>query len=65
MSSIVNSLVRAAASIPTDVSDAELDKYVADLLAREAKEKEVKWREYGLSAYLEGGMAASGSGSSG
>lgn len=53
-SSIVNTLIRAAAAIPQDISDADLDKHVADLLAREAKEKEVKWREFGLSAYLEG-----------
>jgi hypothetical protein len=53
MSDIVSRLVRAAASIPTDISDTDLDRHVAELLAREAKEKEGKWKELGLSAYLD------------
>jgi hypothetical protein len=51
--SIVNGLIRAAASIPKDISDAELDKHVAELLVKEAKAKESKWREFGIGVYLD------------
>lgn len=50
--SIVDKLVRAAAAVPTDIPDDQLNRHVADLLAREAKEKEAKWREMGIGAYL-------------
>lgn len=52
MSDIVNQLVRAAASIPTDISDTDLDRHVAELLAKEAKDKEVRWREMGIGALV-------------
>lgn len=51
--SIVNELIRAAASIPKDITDAELDKHVADLLVKEAKEKESRFRELGIGVYLD------------
>jgi hypothetical protein len=50
--SIVDKLVRAAAAVPTDIPDDQLNRHVADLLAKEAKEKEAKWREMGIGAYL-------------
>lgn len=51
LNSVVNNLVRAAASIPVDISDADLDRHVAALLAEEAKAREVKWSELGLGAW--------------
>jgi len=51
--SIVNDLIRAAASIPKDISDVELDKHVAELLVKEAKAKESRWKELGIGVYLE------------
>ncbi|KAJ9121572.1 hypothetical protein QFC22_002191 [Naganishia vaughanmartiniae] len=50
--SIVDKLVRAAAAVPTDIPDDQLNRHVADLLAKEAKEKEAKWREMGIGVYL-------------
>jgi hypothetical protein len=58
LNSVVNKLVRAAAGVPSDITDAELDKHVAALLAEEAKAKEMKWNELGL-----GGLLGNGSGS--
>jgi hypothetical protein len=52
LNSVVNKLVRAAASVPTDISDTDLDAHVASLLAAEAKANESKWAELGLGAYL-------------
>lgn len=49
---VVNNLIRAAASIPQNISDTDLDKHVAQLLANEAKAKEKSWSELGLGAYL-------------
>jgi NaMN:DMB phosphoribosyltransferase len=54
LNTVVNNLVRAAAGIPPDISDADLDRHVARLLAEEAKVKEVKWNELGLGAFLGG-----------
>jgi hypothetical protein len=51
--SIVDKLVRAAAAVPSDIPDDELNRHVADILAKEAKEKESKWREMGIGVYLE------------
>lgn len=51
--SIVDKLVRAAAAVPADIPDDELNRHVADILAKEAKEKESKWREMGIGVYLE------------
>ncbi|ORX40524.1 hypothetical protein BD324DRAFT_677982 [Kockovaella imperatae] len=56
LNSVVNNLVRAAAGIPQDISDSDLDAHVAKLLAEEAKNKEKSWSELGLSGLLrEGG----------
>lgn len=52
LNSVVNNLVRAAASVPSDISDADLDAHVAKLLAEEAKVKEAKWSELGLGSLL-------------
>lgn len=49
---VVNKLIRAAASVSDNVTDAELDKHVADMLKAEAKAKELQWSELGLSALL-------------
>lgn len=57
LNSVVNKLVRAAAGVSADISDADLDKHVAALLAEEAKAKEMKWNELGL-----GGLLSSSSG---
>ncbi|WVO21234.1 uncharacterized protein IAS62_002541 [Cryptococcus decagattii] len=58
LNSVVNRLVRAAAGISQDISDAELDSHVAQLLAEEAKAKELKWSELGLTGLLGNSMAA-------
>ena len=52
LNSVVNNL--AASSVPADISDAELDSYVAKLLADEAKVKEAKWSELGLGSMFSG-----------
>lgn len=52
LNAVVNSLVRAAAAIPNEISDEDLDRHVAKLLADEAKAKEKTWNELGLGAYL-------------
>lgn len=58
LNSVVNRLVRAAAGISQGISDAELDSHVAQLLAEEAKAKELKWSELGLTGLLGNSMAA-------
>ncbi|EAL19133.1 hypothetical protein CNBH2320 [Cryptococcus deneoformans B-3501A] len=58
LNSVVNRLVRAAAGISQDISDVELDAHVAQLLAEEAKAKELKWSELGLTGLLGNSMAA-------
>lgn len=52
LNSVVNKLVRAAASVSTEISDADLDVHVARILAEEAKANDNKWAELGLGAYL-------------
>ena len=52
LNTVVNNLVRAAAGIPTNISDGDLDKHVAELLAKEAKEREARWSEIGLGGLL-------------
>jgi hypothetical protein len=54
LNNVVNNLVRAAAGIPSDISDPDLDRHVAELLASEARIKEKSWSELGLSAFLGG-----------
>lgn len=53
LNTVVNKLMRAAASVPLDVSDDVLDAHVAKILAEEAKINELRWAELGLGAYLE------------
>ena len=53
LSSVVSDLVRAqhgsaASSIPAD----DLDAYVADMLLKEAKEREERWGKEGVRAYF-------------
>ena len=52
LNSIVNHLVRAAASVPSNISDTDLDAHVAQLLADEAKARDKKWSDLGLRAFL-------------
>lgn len=52
LNSVVNKLVRAAASVPTTISDKDLDAHVAKLLAEEAKANDSKWSELGLGAFV-------------
>ncbi|WWC64542.1 uncharacterized protein I303_107152 [Kwoniella dejecticola CBS 10117] len=52
LNSVVNNLVRAAAGISTSISDTDLDAHVAKLLADEAKARELKWSELGLTGLL-------------
>ncbi len=51
--SVVNNLVRAAlGNQAATVVDADLDKYVADLILKEAAEKRSKYDRVGMRAYL-------------
>lgn len=42
------------ASVPDEVPDGDLDKYVAELILKEAKEKEKRYGQFGLEAYRKG-----------
>ena len=55
LNNVINNLVRAQASVPSDISDADLNAHVARLLASEARDNEAKWSELGLGAYLANG----------
>ncbi|OCF61324.1 hypothetical protein L486_00972 [Kwoniella mangroviensis CBS 10435] len=52
LNSVVNNLVRAAAGISSTISDTDLDAHVAKLLGEEAKARELKWSELGLTGLL-------------
>ena len=54
LSSVVSNLVRASmgASVPNTVADEDLDRHVADLILREAKQKAEKYGKDGIRAYL-------------
>ncbi|KAL5494835.1 hypothetical protein ACEPAI_297 [Sanghuangporus weigelae] len=54
LSSVVSDLVRASmgSSVPATVVDDELDRYVADLIIKEAKQKAERYLEEGVQAYL-------------
>ncbi|KAF8327591.1 uncharacterized protein EI90DRAFT_3156138 [Cantharellus anzutake] len=55
LSSVVSHLMRASvgSSIPDNVSDQDLDRFVADLILKEAKEAEDKYKgKEGIRAYL-------------
>lgn len=52
LTSIVSTLFRASlGSTAEGVKDEDLDKHVADLLLKDAKEKEAKWKLEGVKAY--------------
>lgn len=55
LNSVVNKLVRAAASVPENITDTDLDAHVARILAAEAKANDQKWSELGLGAYMNSG----------
>ncbi|WVW86206.1 hypothetical protein I302_108248 [Kwoniella bestiolae CBS 10118] len=61
LNSVVNNLVRAAAGISTTISDTDLDAHVAKLLADEAKARELKWSELGLTGLLGNSLDRNGS----
>ncbi|WRT70186.1 uncharacterized protein IL334_007180 [Kwoniella shivajii] len=61
LNSVVNNLVRAAAGISTSISDSDLDAHVAKLLAEEAKARELKWSELGLTGLLGSSLDRNGS----
>ncbi|KAH9016516.1 hypothetical protein EDB84DRAFT_1523983 [Lactarius hengduanensis] len=54
LSSVVSSLVRAqmGVSVPTAVTDEDLDRHVADLILKEAKKKAEQYDKQGIRAYL-------------
>ncbi|KAH9056865.1 hypothetical protein EDB87DRAFT_1833426 [Lactarius vividus] len=54
LSSVVSSLVRAqmGVSVPTAVTDDDLDRHVADLILKEAKKKAEQYDKQGIRAYL-------------
>lgn len=54
LSSIVSNLVRAQAGASASaIPDDELDRHVADLLLKEASEKQKAWGTQGTRAYLD------------
>lgn len=40
------------ASVPSSVTDEDLDKHVAELILKEAKQKAQQYLEHGVKAYL-------------
>lgn len=52
VNSVVSDLIRAAAGASArNVSDQDVDKYVADLILKEAEEKRKKYNQVGVKAY--------------
>lgn len=52
VNSVVSDLIRAAAGAGArNVSDEDVDKYVADLILKEAEEKRKKYNQVGVKAY--------------
>ena len=49
----VSSLRRAAmgTSVPDEVPDEDLDRYIADVILEEARRKDAQYQEVGVSAY--------------
>ena len=64
LSSVVSSLVRAqmGTSLPTNVSDEDLDRHVAELILKEAKKKADQYDKQGIRAYLPQSVSTSLSG---
>lgn len=54
LSSVVSSLLRAqlGTSMPSSVTDEELDRHVAELIVKEAKQKADRYLQEGVRAYL-------------
>lgn len=54
LSSVVSNLVRAqmGTSISSTVTDEDLDRHIADLILKEAKQKAEKYGKEGVKAYL-------------
>ena len=54
LSSVVSNLVRASmgASVSNTVNDEDLDRHVADLILKEAKQKAERYGKDGIQAYL-------------
>ncbi|KAH7886301.1 hypothetical protein F5I97DRAFT_1879286 [Phlebopus sp. FC_14] len=54
LSSVVSNLVRASmgSSVSSSVTDEDLDKHVADLILKEAKQKAESYAQLGIKAYL-------------
>ncbi|KAI6120876.1 hypothetical protein EDD16DRAFT_1691988 [Pisolithus croceorrhizus] len=57
LSSVVSNLVRASmgASVPASVQDEDLDRHVAELILKEAKQKAESYTRLGVQAYLPAG----------
>jgi hypothetical protein len=58
LSSVVSNLVRASmgSSISDNVADEDLDRHVAELILKEAKQKGDRYNTEGIRAYLNNGM---------
>lgn len=54
LSNVVSNLVRAqmGQSLPDTITDEELDRHVADLIVKEAKQKAEQYLKTGVQAYL-------------
>lgn len=54
LSSVVSNLVRAqmGSSVTSTVQDDDLDRHVAELILKEAKQKAERYRQDGIRAYL-------------
>ena len=54
LSSVVSSLVRASmgTSVSSTVKDEDLDRHVAELILKEAKQKAERYNKDGIRAYL-------------
>ncbi|KAF9566970.1 hypothetical protein CPC08DRAFT_703566 [Agrocybe pediades] len=54
LSSVVSNLVRASmgSSVPSTVTDDDLDRHVAELIVREAKKKAERYGQQGIRAYI-------------
>lgn len=53
LDAVVNQLVRASVGgVPSEISDENLDKYVADLILKEAAAKNKQYNREGVRAYL-------------
>lgn len=54
LSSVVSNLVRASmgTSVPYDVPDEDLDKHIAEVILKEAKQKAENYPKMGIQAYL-------------